>query len=58
MIIGGMKQKDVATRVEIPLGSVQRWRARDNRGETLLHVPGAERPSQIYKEAKVVIAKL
>ena len=57
MIIGGMKQKDVASSLEKPLRTVQRWWSRYNRGETLQHVPGAGRQSKISREAKIVIAK-
>ena len=57
MIIGGMKQKDVASSLEKPLRTVQRWWSRYNRGKTLQHVPGAGRPSKISREAKIVIAK-
>ena len=57
MVIGRMKQKDVANSLDKPLRTVQRWWSRYKRGETLQHVPGAGRPSKISRVAKIVIAK-
>ena len=57
VIIGGMKQKDVASSLEKPLRTVQRWWSRYNGGLTLQHVPPPWAASKISRETKIVIAK-
>ena len=57
MIIGGMKQKDVASSLEKPLRTVQRWWSRYNRGETLQHVPGAGRPSKNIRHSAFILSE-